>query len=191
LCGQTRAVPKIAYKLSNYSLDGEEIMIDYLLSVSTGLGKNDMLVITPRLVAIDGSNSHAFVPTLICGAIRGKVLKRSNELSASSEKLPLFIAENNLPNSIALTLTTNAESWMRNAKIIFEETLSGCADCVPVNNQRQYMLPQKEVYVPTYTLVYVMPEAELIKKGRKAMLQNSVMRSVNTISYRISPKTDK
>lgn len=161
-------VPAIEYNKSTYTLDDQTFRAEYNLYIQTlDLGSNEMLLITPRLEAVDGSGSHQFAPVLISGSKRNKVLKRSESLSGKAIEVPVFVRKKNGSSIIPLQLSAPVQPWMRQAKLVFEEEVTGCAECGVLTNTREFVLPVQAPYVPEYTLAYVTPEAEAVKARSK------------------------
>lgn len=135
-------IPAVEYNQVAYTLDDHIFRAEYNLAIQRlNLGSNDMLLITPRLEAVDGSAAHNFSSVLISGSKRHKILKRSESLSGKSVEIPVFVRKKNNPTIIPLQLSASAQSWMREAKLVFVEELTGCADCGLLTNTREFVLP--------------------------------------------------
>lgn len=161
-------IPAVEYNQVAYTLDDHIFRAEYNLAIQRlNLGSNDMLLITPRLEAVDGSAAHNFSSVLISGSKRHKILKRSESLSGKSIDIPVFVRKKNTSAVIPLQFSAPAQPWMREAKLVFVEEATGCADCGLYTNTREFVLPVQTPYIPEYTLAYITPEAEDVKERSK------------------------
>lgn len=160
--------PVLEYSRSSYVLDAEKFHAEYNLNTrGLDLGSNEMMLITPRLEAVDGSDSYDFSPILISGSKRNNVLKRSESLSGNMIDIPIYVHNKNSAAVVPLSLSAPAQPWMRAAKLVFKEEITGCAECGLFTNVREFVLPVQAPYMPDYTLSYVRPAAEEVKERSK------------------------
>lgn len=134
---------------------------------SLDLASNEMLLVLPRLEALNGSASYAFPPFVISGSKRAKMLGRSESLSGVDLDIPVFIRKNKTAQQLPLKLNAPFAPWMKEARLVFEEELSGCADCGLGKRSYVVALPDLAPYVPAYSLTYLTPKAEAVKERSK------------------------
>lgn len=160
--------PALKYTQSACVLDAKKFSAEYNLNTQDlVLGTNEMILITPRLEAVDGSNSYEFSPFLISGSRRTKLLKRSESLLGKTIDVPVYMHKNNTATTVPISLSAPAQPWMRTAKLVFEEEMTGCAECELLTTIREFVLPVWAPYLPNYVLSYVTPEAEAVKARSK------------------------
>lgn len=126
-----------------------------------------MVVVTPLLESSDGKQVHVFEPVALAGTKRAKAFRRSEVLSGkkqmdlvvvkNSAAYPLFVFHLNAPRS----------SWMKDARLVFFENWSGCANCDLGEGKSVIELPKIEPYIPRYNLSFIVPEAEPVKERSK------------------------
>lgn len=131
------------------------------------LKSNEMLLVLPRLEALNGDRQYHFSPLIISGSKKAKILDRSQTLSGKDVDIPVYVRKNKSDQAVIAKLSAPFESWMNEARLVFEEELSGCAACVL--EKRSFVVNLSEVapYVPDYLLTYLTPKAEAVKERSK------------------------
>jgi len=134
---------------------------------SIDLHKQIMIELTPVIKDTIRQNEYRFAPIVIVGKTRDKVYQREVVLGNSDMKKEPFryiLRKNGTMQSEPLTLSFPHEKWMSTAKLVFEEKISGCANCEL--GQREHLITDHVVrapFTPVYELQYVVPEAEPVK----------------------------
>lgn len=147
---------------------GDNLSLEFLLDLSeVVLPSQQMIALTPVLVAPEAETEHRFSSIIIAGRTRDKVNQRLKEtvLPPDDQVLQYIVRTNKRQQSYPVSLTLPYEEWMRDATLKIDESVSGCAQCdlgQRTSTIADRILPP--VHVPEYALQYVMPEAEPIKE---------------------------
>lgn len=157
------------------------------------ISRNDIILFSPRLVSLDGTQEIVFDPVTISGIRRANVLRR--EAYFNKEDPEMFsnnfhvITNKSKVKNIPLTYTVPFEKWMRQSRLIVKEQTYGCYRCrdggiyADGSNEKIYMgdpLNFPEPYQPKYNITYVTPpveEVKLIQESHTAQLQFPVNRA--------------
>lgn len=132
------------------------------------IDKNQMLVITPVITSFDNQHSEELAPVVILGSKRDKILNRpytwkgKTEISPESTQL---VRKNATAQSIHYSNTLPFAPWQRQARLVLNAKVIGCADCVKddlTKNISEKIFP--DVFVPDYRMPYIEPEVEPVKQ---------------------------
>lgn len=160
--------PVIDYKQTALSQDDTSFNAEYAVVLNAlSLASNNSIIITPRLEAVNGADVHVFPSFVISGSKRNKLFERSASLSGKQLTTPVYVRKNNSEQIVPIQLSTALKPWMKEAKLVFAEEVSGCAECGLGKYEHEFVLPVLVPYVPSYTLLYITPEAEAIKERSK------------------------
>lgn len=119
------------------------------------------MVLTPRLVSADGLHSYEFQPVLVGGRNRKIMWKRHAVKPAEAQ---MVRRHNGRQESVVHNLAAPYAAWMRNARLVVDEYVQGCAACEL--GKQNYVLSQrlfKEPYRPSFAVNYITPEPEPVK----------------------------
>lgn len=148
---------------------GNQLVMNFTANMNQlHMKSQHMIILTPILQAADKSKSYTFSPVVITGRKRMKALNRELEFGTYQfEQAPSLILRHNnkMPESIPMELSVPYDAWMRNASLVVDENITGCAACdisATIYPLAQRVLPQ--VAVPVYDLSYVNPPAEPVKQ---------------------------
>lgn len=130
---------------------------------------NDMIILTPVIKSNGDETEVQLAPIVLTGNKRSKILERKkmfhHPLDLNSSEAPYAIVkrDNNEKQTIAYSAEVPPADWMKDASLVLNEHVMGCADCnkgdgllYTVNNR---IIPKE--YIPAYKLTYIMPDAEL------------------------------
>lgn len=133
------------------------------------LNTNEMITLTPVVTANGGTQSIALAPMIINGNRRQKLVERGLVLNNRNlfEQTPQSIVQriNAMPQVLHYSAAVPFESWMSDASLSLQESVTGCAECGLGEGTElvaQRILPP--VYVPTYKLTYIVPGIEPVKQ---------------------------
>lgn len=136
------------------------------------LRTNDMLTLTPVLVANNQSQMLELPPVVINGGRRQKMVERAYVLGNAPvfPVTPQTVVKraNNTAQTIAYSAGVPYENWMSDASLKMVEHLTGCADCEKRMGElfvAERIMPQ--TYVPVYKLTYIVPDAEVKSRADK------------------------
>lgn len=148
---------------------GNNLVMNFTVNLNNlKIGLQHMIILTPVLQSNDQHIFFNFNPVVITGRKRMKALEREMDLSGfqfPQEPTVIFRRHNNQPEFIPMELSLPYEPWMRNASLLVNENLSGCANCEIADNVfglSPRVLPP--VVAPTFELSYVTPPAEPVKQ---------------------------
>ena len=131
--------------------------------------RQQMVTLTPVLRSLDGTHRMVYNPVVFLGKKRAKVVAREIRLhNFSYDPQPSQVVVHNPRRAVepvTFVLDTPYEDWMRNAELVFEEHVTGCAGRVVADNLHRSISPiLPPVYNPTYDVTYVTPPAEEVKQ---------------------------
>lgn len=133
------------------------------------LNTNEMITLTPVVTANGDTQSIALAPMIINGNRRQKMVERGLVLNNKNlfKQTPQSIIQraNGMPQVLHYSATVPFESWMSDASLNLQESVTGCAECGLGEGTElvaQRILPP--VYVPTYKLTYIVPGIEPVKQ---------------------------
>ncbi|MDO5663797.1 MAG: DUF3868 domain-containing protein [Bacteroidia bacterium] len=128
-----------------------------------------MVVFTPVIESTDGRVERKLAPVVVSGRTRNNVIARTQMLYGTPvfETEPFAVVKRNNRGEQIITYTTSVPvgNWMKKARLVLRENITGCAECEIAQNSLSLadnILP--EPFVPTYKLTYIMPEVERVKK---------------------------
>lgn len=130
---------------------------------------NDVIVLTPVLQANGGGEISQLPPVVVAGNRRMKVLERQKRLHNGDYTLlqpqTVVTRKNGTAQQIGYTAQLPLQPWMKNASLVLQETITGCAGC-DRGNDRLVAVARilKEPYLPAYKLAYLMPEVQPLRK---------------------------
>jgi len=148
---------------------GGNITIDMNLNLGNlDLGSQEMIVLTPVLKSTDNLNSHRFQPIVITGSTRNKALQRSlgfDNYKFDVEPQSYIRYKRGENQNVPIMLNAPYQEWMRNASLVVEEDVDGCACKDMYNGQYDVLTPiLPPVFIPNYELSYVTPPVEEVKR---------------------------
>lgn len=183
---------------------GNNLVMNFTVNLTNlKVGLQHMIILTPVLQSNEQHIFFNFDPVVIAGRKRLKALNRQMDFgSFQFQQTPtvIFQRHNNKPEAIPMELSLPYEPWMRNASLLVNENITGCANKDVSDNifgLSSRVLPP--VNPPTYELSYVTPPAEPVKQrnethsaylnfevGKSVVLQNfknnaAVLDEVNKI----------
>lgn len=145
----------------------EEVLVDFKLNLtSVSIAKQAKVELTPVLRSNSEGQSLELAPIVIAGKKRDKVIRRELLLQNYSfpvEPYKYVVSEEE--QSVMVSMSLPYSEWMRDARLEVAEESTGCAGCLHDNityDLTGRILPP--VFVPSYELQYVMPEAEPVKQ---------------------------
>lgn len=145
-----------------------KLSMDIILD-GVDVSSNNMIILTPVIQSNHDETSIPLAPVVIAGKKRAWILRRKqlyrNPLDIGTDSLPYTIVKRN--NDVRQTIPYQAEiqkaDWMKNAALVLNEQVKGCADCTSrsglVDSLNPRILPGD--YIPAYQLTYIMPQAEV------------------------------
>lgn len=170
LIGQTSYSEQIT--IDNQSISKSEGMTTVEMDINLSqlnLNKNDMLFITPVITSNNSEASVKLEPFAVKGKLRNRILNRLFEWEGKPVlNIPeeyQIVRDNNASQSIHYQTTVPYSDWQRDASLIFQTKVIGCADCLdnlPVLVMNPKVLP--DLFVPEYRFPYITPEVEEIKQ---------------------------
>lgn len=132
------------------------------------INKNHLIVVTPIISAINGSESIHLSPMIIKGSLRNKILKRPFEWkgkpSFDTKDTYMVVRKNNTHQSINYNENTPQEEWHQDARLWLKTEVIGCADCDLEESSIDLMDRIFTIYSPVYTMSFVTPEIEQVKQ---------------------------
>ncbi len=164
---QIRVENQSATKENNTASVYMDIVLD-ALTMST----NEMLTLTPVMVANDETRTLELPPVVINGSRRQKMVERAYVLNNG----PVFPVNpqtvvkraNNAAQTISYGTGVPYEDWMSSASLKIIGSLTGCAECDKGEDElliAERIIPQ--AYVPVYMLTYIVPDAEVKTRSDK------------------------
>lgn len=148
---------------------GDQLVMNFTANMTQlHMKSQHMIILTPVLQAADKSKSYTFSPVVITGRKRMKALNRELEFGTYQfEQAPSLILRhsNKMPESVPMELSVPYEGWMRNASLVVDENVTGCASCdisANIYGLSKRVLPP--VAAPVFDLSYVTPPAEPVKQ---------------------------
>ena len=133
------------------------------------LNTNEMITLTPVVTANGDTQSIALAPMIINGNRRQKMVERGLVLNNKNlfKQTPQSIIQraNGMPQVLHYSATVPFESWMSDASLSLQESVTGCAECDLGEGAElvaQRILPP--AYVPVYKLTYIVPDVEPVKQ---------------------------
>lgn len=133
------------------------------------LNTNEMITLTPVVTANGDTQSIALAPMIINGNRRQKMVERGLVLNNKNlfKQTPQSIIQraNGMPQVLHYSATVPFESWMSDASLSLQESVTGCAECDLGEGTElvaQRILPP--AYVPVYKLTYIVPDVEPVKQ---------------------------
>ncbi|MCD7937155.1 MAG: DUF3868 domain-containing protein [Tannerellaceae bacterium] len=133
------------------------------------LSSQNLLEITPVWMTQDSMIQNYLPPVVITGKKRHTALDRAmlfDGFTFNEEPDTILIRKNGIAQSVSFVMQVPYEQWMSESIIQFNETVIGCANCLPEipNPFQQVQLPKYAVKSYTYYVVYIIPEPEPVKQ---------------------------
>lgn len=186
---ETRVVEEgsqLTFKMG-LKLDQVELRTNDLLVITPVLGSNGDVESTEGLLSV--KQVMKLPPIVLSGAKRQMMMRRSKALHhpLPCEGAPFYEGRriNNQPLNILYSHTVPYEPWMKDAHIDFLASLTGCAGCGKVEEQRRLIdRVIREPYEAKYKLTYVSPEVEPIKVRSDVFTAQLIFRSGSDIINR-------
>jgi len=157
------------------------------------IARNDMILFSPRLVSLDGSQEIVFDPVTVAGIRRSNVIKREAYFNQEEPEILSknfhVITNKSSSKNIPLAYTVPFEKWMRHSRLIVKEQTFGCYSCrdggiyADGSNMKIYQGDPyhfAEPYLPTFKMIYITPPVEdvkIINETYSAQLQFPVGKS--------------
>lgn len=159
------------------SVKDTELQLAFTINLNDlNIGKQLVLELTPVLTQDSSLEKTLFAPVIIVGTRRDKALQRElafDNFQFEREPVEYIVRENDKRQTLTVKLRSPYQEWMRNARFELIEHVRGCADCELGENE--YLLADRilpELFIPTYELEYVTPEAEEIKARSESYTAN-------------------
>lgn len=162
----------IYYTQTNTEKIGQTVVISTVMDLTElHLRRQQMVIVTPMLISSDGKNRHDLAPVAITGRTRHIMVNRAERFHDeifTTEPTKIVRHVNNPrrdADMIELLYEIRYEEWMRDANLIIDEAVSGCANCSIEESQfvlKEQILPP--LFIPQYNVVYVTPPIEEIKQ---------------------------
>lgn len=145
------------------------LLINFNLDMtSVDLPSQIKVELVPVLKSEDGYRSHEFAPIIVAGPARDKAFRREVDLHNYTypvEPQKYVVRKNGKKQMVPISMSLTYEEWMRDAKLVLEEEATGCANCE--YRRESYLVTDRmlpPLFVPSYEVAYVMPEAEEVKQ---------------------------
>ena len=123
----------------------------------------------PVLVTADGSQTYSFAPVFIDGRTRAKAVDRMEVLSGIGRPEGSTVVhpyEKDTPAQIEYVSRIAYDPAMLDGRIVFYETVSGCAGCIEGEDSLALdVLPR---YVPEWRTRRIAPEPEPVKRRQES-----------------------
>lgn len=149
--------------------EGNDLSLFFILNLSQlNMHNQGMLELTPVLESEDLLQKQPFAPIIAVGKRRDKVLQRElafNNYTFETEPQQYICRQNGKKQEVPVRLVVAYEEWMRDARFILREEIRGCANCDLGN--KDHLIAERALpplFIPTYELQYVVPEAEEVKE---------------------------
>ncbi len=149
--------------------DGNVAVAMNIIVDGLDIKSNDMVILTPVIKSNRDETALQLAPVVLAGNRRSKILRRKqyfhHPLDLNTEEAPYAVVrrDNNKRQEIVYRTTVPAADWMKNAALVLNEQVKGCADCTSrsglVDSLNPRILPGD--YIPAYQLTYIMPQAEV------------------------------
>ena len=149
--------------------DGNVAVAMNIIVDGLDIKSNDMVILTPVIKSNRDETALQLAPVVLAGNRRSKILRRKqyfhHPLDLNTEEAPYAVVrrDNNKRQEIVYRTTVPAADWMKNANLVLNEQVKGCADCTSrsglVDSLNPRILPGD--YIPAYQLTYIMPQAEV------------------------------
>ena len=133
------------------------------------LDKNDMLLVTPVISSTENGSRTELEPFAVKGRLRYKILNRPFDRKGKAGlNIPgdrQIVRKNRSAQSLHYTTTLPFNEWQRQARLILQAEIIGCADCheeQPEKTVSNKILP--DPLIPDYRIPYIVPEVEQVKQ---------------------------
>lgn len=147
----------------------DNLVINFNLELSPiHISNQAKVILTPVIKSDSLLMSQNLAPIIITGRTRDKVISRELALhnyEYQSEPQQYIVRTNNKEQSVVIKMSLPYSEWMRGAQLVLEEEATGCAECE--YSKDSYLVVDKmlsPLFIPSYELLYVMPEAEEVKQ---------------------------
>lgn len=146
--------------------NGDDVQITLRINIENiNLNSQEMIILTPSAMSPDRIAMHTFAPVVITGSKRGKALNRALGLgNYEFPNPPQLIVPQNSVQYIPLNLNLPYSQWMHNGTLVFKEERIGCACENKGINQYDITRILPPQFNPEYTLSYVTPPVEEVKR---------------------------
>lgn len=148
---------------------GDNVIMNFTVNLSNlKLPSQQMIILTPVLQSNAQHIFFNFDPIVIAGRTRLKALNREMDFgSFQFQQTPtvIFRRHNNQSEVIPMELSIPYEPWMRNASLLVNENVTGCANR-DIRDNIMALSPRvlPPVVSPDYELSYITPPAEPVKQ---------------------------
>lgn len=146
--------------------DGDYMQIAVRINMENiDLSSQEMIILTPVAMSEGRVVMHTFAPIVITGAKRNKALNRALGFgSYEFPNPPQQIISKNSTEYIPLNLSLPYSQWMHSGILAFQEERIGCACKNDGMNQYDVAQLLPPLFNPQYTLSYVTPPVEEVKR---------------------------
>lgn len=123
------------------AIDGNgQVSLKFTLSVpSNTLVANDVLMLTPILIAKDGSEQHALSPIYACGRVSDLSFRRKRAFSKNTNDTCFFVRNK---DELGYSSTLAYQPWMQTATLVIRSRLRNCC--------KMRELPIRELYTCSF-----------------------------------------
>lgn len=151
--------------------EGNEAVVNlnFILD-SLRLNSKHMLILTPTIVSPEEHLTRELAPIVLLGGNKQKSVKRTQKLNDEPkfeiEPYMMTQVKKNESLTIPYTIRLPYKKWIREASIVMHESIEGCAGCGLGEEEYPILGPiwEKPEYIPMYTVTFITPEVEEIKK---------------------------
>lgn len=133
------------------------------------IDRNEMLIITPVIMSLDGAHMVSLEPFAVKGELRNKVLnrpfKRKGREYLTMPQAHQIVRNNGTKQKLHYSTTLPYQEWQRQAQMLLKTEVVGCADCTQAEKDKTAIakiLPDK--FIPDYRTAYIVPKVEPIKQ---------------------------
>ncbi|WP_329904235.1 DUF3868 domain-containing protein [Porphyromonas pogonae] len=156
-------------------------IVDVKLTADFGqinLKSSQMVQLTPFLVSKDGVYKIPVDSFYVAGCNRYKSVKRQVALNQVEPYASMFAAgkvaslkeyKSGKRSAVVFNRQYDYQPWMRDAKLIVEEKVTGCANCDVEQNALNILDAHLKPLQPSFHLVLIVPQIEKVKRRSESM----------------------
>ena len=169
LQGQQNYLEQIVIK--NKSIQKQDDLLRITMNFDLSLmevNNQHMVILTPVLQLRGNESPIELPPVIINGKTRHKMYIRSSRWhdvqDFPKEPQAVVLRHNGVTQTVDYETTVPFDKKIKKARLVLKEEVKGCADCNVGRNElllSEQLLPDD--FVPTYKLVYIVPEMEEVK----------------------------
>lgn len=156
-------------KVLNEQVNKQKRQVDVRMTIDFSdlrVRTQESVILTPAIVAKDGSRELELAPVVIDGRTRAKVHGRQETLTDipfADDAYAVVRRRNGKSQQVDYAATVAYEPWMAKSRLTLREQATGCLECEEGSGETPIRNTFLKLFEPKYATPFVQPEREPVK----------------------------